>query len=240
MLRSDSAAPQSHVPTLPTCNLNVWKKDFICLICFLFSVLLSSLSGPVSLSPTPFYFVGEKEGRRRHSREMMKFQGKVEVPSITGGGKVQINHLISPAFSPLSWGSRAKGKSITLYKWDMTGRSLRLCSGLWARLSLALLLDPHTSSQRVNKDEGPEHHQNLNWNPGASDTETMATAQSPSGWIRKWWSSVGPVSAALVFIRTLLFPKLSTSLHDGRKGLRTWKAQILHSRICRNLLVLVF
>ncbi|CAB1416333.1 unnamed protein product [Pleuronectes platessa] len=36
------------------------------------------------------------------SCEMMKFQRKVDVPSITGGGKVQINHLISPAFSPLS------------------------------------------------------------------------------------------------------------------------------------------
>lgn len=101
-LRSDSAAPQSHFSTIPTCNLKVCKSNIICLVCFLFSVLLSSLSGPVShLSHPPFYFVGEKE-RRRRSREMMKFQGKVEVPSITGGGKVQINHLISPAFSPLS------------------------------------------------------------------------------------------------------------------------------------------
>lgn len=78
--------------------------------------------------------------RRGCSCEMMKFQGKVDVPSITGGGKVQINHLISPAFPPLSWGSRARGKSINLHKWDMTQTSLCLYSGLCTHLTLALLL----------------------------------------------------------------------------------------------------
>ena len=74
------------------------------------------------------------------SCEMMKFQRKVDVPSITGGGKVQINHLISPAFSPLSWGSCAREKSIKLHKWDMTQRSLCLYTGLCTYLTLALTL----------------------------------------------------------------------------------------------------
>lgn len=157
-LRSVSTEPRSHTPHLQ--SERVGKELYLPNHFSFISFILSSLSGPVSVSLTPFLFCGGGE-RWRCSREMMKFQGKVEVPSITGGGKVQINHLISPAFSPLSWGSRAKGKSITLYKWDMTGRSLRLCSGLWAHLSLALLLDLHTSSQHVNKDEGPEQHRHL-------------------------------------------------------------------------------
>lgn len=114
-LRRDLAAPRHHVPTLP--HLYSEKEAPICLICFLFCFLLSSMSVPAPSVPAPFIFqVGGGL-----NREMMKFQGKVEVPSITGGGKVQINHLISPAFSPLSPGSRAKGKSITPHKWDLTG-----------------------------------------------------------------------------------------------------------------------
>lgn len=81
---------------------------------------------------------------------MMKFQGKVDVPSITGGGKVQINHLISPAFSPLSWGSRARGKSINLHKWDMTQRSLCLYTGLCTYLTLAVSLY-NNSGQRPSR-----------------------------------------------------------------------------------------
>lgn len=113
--RRDLAAPRCHVPTLP--HLYSEKEAPICLICFLYCFLLSSMSVPALSVPAPFIFqVGGGL-----NREMMKFQGKVEVPSITGGGKVQINHLISPAFSPLSPGSRAKGKSITPHKWDLTG-----------------------------------------------------------------------------------------------------------------------
>lgn len=125
--RRDLAAPRRRVPTLP--HLYSEKEAPICLICFLFGFLLSSTSVPVLSVPAPLFCRWRRRGGGLN-REMMKFQGKVEVPSITGGGKVQINHLISPAFSPLSPGSRAKGKSITPHKWDLTGGSRHLCSGL--------------------------------------------------------------------------------------------------------------
>lgn len=110
------------------------KEVTIWLVCFLFFSFFCMCSMSVSfLSHT-------SSCERGCSCEMMKFQGKVDVPSITGGGKVQINHLISPAFSLLSWGSRARGKSINLHKWDMTQRSLCLYTGLCTYLTLALSL----------------------------------------------------------------------------------------------------
>lgn len=129
------------------------KKVTIWLVCFHFFFLVNHVCF-ISLTP-----LRERGGC---SCEMMKFQGKVDVPSITGGGKVQINHLISPAFSPLSWGSRARGKSINLHKWDMTQRSLCLYSGLCTYLALALSLynNSHQLSSR-------RHHRtrckNIHW-----------------------------------------------------------------------------
>lgn len=121
-------------PHSPILNEKVWKRSRY--LVSLFSFLCVEHVCFISLSRCSV-----REGRRRGcSCEMMKFQGKVDVPSITGGGKVQINHLISPAFSPLSWGSRARGKSIKLHKWDMTQRSLCLCAALCTYLTLALSL----------------------------------------------------------------------------------------------------
>lgn len=108
------------------------------------------------------------------NREMMKFQGKVEVPSITGGGKVQINHLISPAFSPLSPGSTAKGKSITPHKWDLTG-------GITPPLSRALSASPPGFAAGYSPHHPPCKHGTRGRdipNPeilSDADTETMAT-----------------------------------------------------------------
>lgn len=117
-------------PHSPNLNEKPWKRSHY--LVTLFSFFRCSLSVSF-LSHTSLW-------ERGCSCEMMKFRGKVDVPSITGGGKVQINHLISPAFSPLSWGSRARGKSINLHKWDMTQRSLRLYTGLCTYLTQALTL----------------------------------------------------------------------------------------------------
>lgn len=134
MSESDLVASECKVSgshTLLTLMRKCGKEVTIWLVCFHF---FSRCSMSVSfLSHTSSW-------ERGCSCEMMKFQGKVDVPSITGGGKVQINHLISPAFSPLSWGSRARGKSINLHKWDMTQRSLCLYTGLCTYLTLALTL----------------------------------------------------------------------------------------------------
>ncbi len=122
-------------PPFPTLNEKVWKRSY-------YLVSLPFFSRVACL----FHFSHTSFWERGCSCEMMKFQGKVDVPSITRGGKVQINHLIRPAFSPLSWGSRARGKSINLHKWDMTQRSVCLCGGLCTYLTLALSLYNNSSS----------------------------------------------------------------------------------------------
>lgn len=118
-------------PHSPNLNRKVWNRSHS-LFSFFFSLSRTSVSFLPHLFP-------EKGRWGGCSREMMKFQGKVDVPSITEGGKVQINHLISPAFSPLSWGNSARGKSIKHHKWYMTQRSLSLYSGLCTYRTLALL-----------------------------------------------------------------------------------------------------
>lgn len=131
---SSFAALSVMFPHSPNLNRKVWNRShsLVSLFSFFFSLSRTSVSFLPHLFP-------EKGGGGGCSREMMKFQGKVDVPSITGGGKVQINHLISPAFSPLSWGSSARGKSIKRHKWYMTQRSLSLYSGLCTYRTLALL-----------------------------------------------------------------------------------------------------
>lgn len=130
---SSFAALSVMFPHSPNLNRKVWNRShsLVSLFSFFFSLSRTSVSFLPHLFPV--------KGGGGCSREMMKFQGKVDVPSITGGGKVQINHLISPAFSPLSWGSSARGKSIKHHKWYMTQRSLSLYSGLCTYRTLALL-----------------------------------------------------------------------------------------------------
>lgn len=132
----------------PNLNEKVWKRSHY--LVSLFSFFFSHVA-------CLFHFSHTFSWERGCSCEMMKFQGKVDVPSITGGGKVQINHLISPAFSPLSWGSRARGKSINLHKWDMTQRSLCLYTRLCTYLTLALSLY-HNSDQLPSRCCVGAHH----------------------------------------------------------------------------------
>lgn len=150
-------------PHSPNLNEKVWKRShyLVRLFSFFFFFLCS-----MSVS-----FLSHTSSRESGcSCEMMKFQGKVDVPSITGGGKVQINHLISPAFSPLSWGSRARGKSINLHKWDMTQRSLCLYTGLCTYLTLALSL-------YNNSDQVPPR---LGWTSSRKDAKTSSENSTSS------------------------------------------------------------
>lgn len=142
-------------PHSPSLNEKVWKRShyLVSLFSFFFFFLLFFRC---SLSVS--FLSHTSSWERGCSCEMMKFRGKVDVPSITGGGKVQINHLISPAFSPLSWGSRARGKSINLHKWDMTQRSLRRYTGLCTYLSLALTLYYYITETNFHPAVGWHHH----------------------------------------------------------------------------------